>query len=35
MRGAARENMSRWRRIRFRSIPSDIKNETRPNAAGA
>lgn len=33
--GADRENIKRCRRIRLRSIPSLIKNETKPNAAGA
>ncbi len=35
MRGAAKEKINKWRRIRLRSTPSDIKNETRPKAAGA
>ncbi len=35
IKGAAREKISKWRRIRLRSTPSDIKNETRPKAAGA
>ena len=33
--GADNEKTNRCCRIRFRSIPSDIKNETNPNAAGA
>lgn len=35
IKGAAKENINKCRRIRFRSIPSDIKNETKPKAAGA
>ena len=34
-RGAAAENIIKCLRIRVRSRPSCIKNETRPNAAGA
>lgn len=33
--GAANEKISKWRRIVLRSTPSDIRNETRPNDAGA